>query len=103
MALLQPETIEQKKARARAQTVAKVYAFKKLIQDRFTDIMRDAWLNPELTPQQYFDALGPDGVKLFQFAGALQEMMNTIDPGSLIVSAQKKYQITETGRVVITE
>lgn len=101
MALLPVATLEQKKARQKARIEGMIRQHFGMVQQGFSQIFALVWTNPELTAQEVMDAFGTEAVQLFQFAGAFQQLMNTLQPGVLIQAPPKTFTINEDGSVTV--
>lgn len=56
------------------------------------DGIRLVWNNPELTPQEIIDKLGSDAIKIFQYHGALTELITQIAAvDGVDISSRLKY------------
>ena len=103
MGLLIEKTLEEKQAAAKAQILARVSQSVGMIQNQFTAMFASVWMNPELTPQQVFDAMGTDAASLFQLAGLTQNFLNTLKPGLCVQQPPVAYTINQDGTVTVAE
>jgi hypothetical protein len=99
----QEKTIEEKKAIQKVVIKAGIQRSFDSILKNFDENFKLVWQNRQLTPQQVFDAFGVEAVQLFQLAGAIQQMMNTLKPGCLPQTPPKPFTINEDGTVTVSE
>lgn len=73
------------------------------IQNRGID---EIWNNPQFTPQEIMDALGADGIKMFQFHGVLTDIIAQLAANEGVAPSlklPKKAFTVEAGKIKILE
>lgn len=67
----------------------------------YNKLFKSVWENPLVTPQEVFNAFGPDAKQLFTIASAIQSALNTIQPGTITAQPPLPYTIHEDGTVTV--
>lgn len=90
-------TVDQQKSQI---TASMNLGFNRLNQT-FTKIFQQIWVNPNFTPQQIMDAFGSDAASLFQLSGQVQDLLNTIVPNVNQLTPPNAFTINQDGTVTI--
>lgn len=77
--------------------------FKSVIST-YNSIFGMIWQNENgLTPQECFDGLGTDALKLMQVAGAFKQVVNSIKPGAISVSSPIQVSPNADGTITVVK
>jgi hypothetical protein len=107
MSLLDPTlTKEELKVKHKKFIVDTLQSAMSVIKDHFEGIYRETWNNSDgLTPQEGFDALGTDSVQLLAISDGIQQLINSIVPGTFDyhVPTGLIMTINQDGTITITQ
>ena len=76
----------------RKQVNDKMFYVLQNLKDEVEMLMNYFWRNPELTPQECFDAFGVTGGNLFQYAGAAIQFIVSLDPAYALVYPKPSHE-----------
>jgi hypothetical protein len=69
--------------------------------------IRIVWKNPNLSPQEIVDSLGPDALKVFQFHGALTDLILSIATSEgvevKLEAPTNQFTVDNQGNITITD
>ena len=95
-------TKEDKQEITKGQIEKDAYDAFKTLTETYNKIYNRVWENHlGLTPQEVFDALGPQGAELFQLSALLVQTVNTAQPGTIKPAQPYEFTINGDGTVTV--
>ena len=102
MALIQDLTKEQKQARLKLRVQGGINQAIAQLQQSMSGAFHSVWANPELTPQECFDAFGTEAKDLLVLLQKSKAFVNDLKAGTFIQSSLKPLTVNADGTVTVT-
>lgn len=100
----QEQTIEEKQAQEKVLIQQMLTNSVKSLSFETVQVFDKVWKNEAgLSPQQVFSAFGTDAGTLHSMLGTIQNLVNSVSPGSLDLVEPKVVHVNQDGSVTVAE